>query len=356
MAIDTEAGETAMLKSDHPQSGLSITIKDIAQRLGLSHSTVSRALNDHPLIKSETKLRVRQAAESLGYVPHLSARIMRGSAPPVFGLCIPEIRNEFYASISHLFALRCREAGARMLLAVTGDDPAIEYEEIRAFIEARVTGIAATPSAEPTAATISLLESLPSVQLVRSVGTIHRPVVSLQEEAGCRSAARHLLALGHKRIAYVGTDGSISSGRDRIRGFSSALQEAGVAPLGGGMELLPPSERSGMEAVGRLLSLSERPTALVIGTSQLTIGALGALRATGVSIPREMSVVSYGDSSWFSLLDPPLTAVALPVDEMVDEALKLLGALQVGAKTDSSLAPQLSTELILRKSTAPPCP
>jgi LacI family transcriptional regulator len=326
-----------------------VTIKDVAVRLGLSHSTVSRALNDHPMISSETKVRVRTLAEELGYTPNFSARVMRGDTVPVYALCIPEIRNDFYASVAKAFADGCRRAEARMLLAITGDDARVEQGEISAFASSSVTGIVVTLSAAPTDVTLSLLRSMRSVQMVRRVAALDRPIVRIEEEAGCRSAVRHLASLGHRRIAYVGTDISISSGSDRVRGFESGLREAGLDPLEGGMELLPPSERSGLEGVGRLLTLANRPTALVIGTSQLTIGGLMALRAADVSVPRDMSVVSYGDPSWFGLLSPPLTAVSLPVEAMVDRAITLLA--------DDSPSPQLpalATSLHVRGSTASP--
>lgn len=334
-------------KPPHP-----ITIKDIASLLNMSHSTVSRALNDRSNISEATKTRVRQAADELGYVANLSARMIRGDAAPVIGLIIPDVRNDFYSSISKELSDRCRAAGVRMLLAITEDDPEIESNEIRALLEARVSGIVITMTSKPQAASLALLEEVPFVQLVRRAPKLRRPAILMEDELGCRTATEHLLDLGHRRIAYVGTTKTISAGRDRVKGFLRAHETRGLEALGEAIELVPPRQDHGFEGVSRVLI--HRPTALLIGSSELTIGGLRAIRAAGLEVPRDISIVGYGDPVWFELLSPALTAMSLPVAAMADAVIDQLTARIEELKSGRASHPQLTRimpRLVVRGST-----
>jgi LacI family transcriptional regulator len=329
-----------------------VTIKDLASLLNMSHSTVSRALNDRSSISEATKTRVREAADELGYVANLSARMIRGDAAPVIGLIIPDVRNDFYSNISKEFADRCRRAGLRMLLAITEDDPEIEKHEIRALIEARVGGIAITMTSKPQAASLALLDEAPFVQLVRRTPKLQRPAICMEDELGCQAATEHLLSLGHRRIAYVGTSRTISAGRDRVKGFLRAHEALGLEALGEAIELVPPRQAHGFEGVSR--ALTHRPTAMVIGSSELTIGGLNAIRVAGLEVPRDLSIVGYGDPVWFELLSPPLTAMSLPVAAMADAVADQLSAQieerKAGREAKATLT-RIMPKLIVRGST-----
>jgi len=333
-----------------------VTIKDIATRLQMNHSTVSRALNDRSHISEETRHRVREMANELGYVANLSARMIRGDAGLLIGLLIPDVQNDFYSRISKELADRCRRVGLRMLLAISEDDPFTEQNEIRALAEARVNGVIATLTSQPQPASLAMLKEMPTVQLVRHVKNFKKAAVCMEDQAGCETATEHLLALGHRRVAYIGTTEAISSGHDRVRGFLNAHKVRKISPLAGGVELVPPRQSYGYDGVARLLSLKQRPTALVIGSSELTIGALSALRKAGLLIPNDISVVGYGDPVWFELLSPALTAVKLPVATLAHTAAQQLFAQiedRKAGKASKSGMTRIMPELIVRESTAP---
>ncbi len=292
----------------------------------MNHSTVSRALNDRSHVSAETRRRVREMADELGYVANLSARMMRGDGGLLIGLLIPDVQNDFYSRVSKELADRCRGVGLRLLLAISEDDPFTEESEIRALVEARVNGVIVTLTSRPQPASLAMLKEMPTVQLVRHAKNLKKAAVCMEDEAGCRAATDHLLALGHRRVAYIGTTEAISSGHDRVRGFLNAHKLRKIAPLPGGVELVPPRQAYGYDGAMRLLALKHPPTALVIGSSALTIGALSALRRAGLQIPANMSVVGYGDPVWFELLSPALTAVRLPVAALAHSAAQQLFA------------------------------
>ena len=328
------------------------TIKDIAAMLGMNHSTVSRALTGKSNVSDATRQRVREAAEQLGYVANVSARMIRGEAGPLIGLVIPDVRNDFYSSISKELADRCRKAGLRMLLAITEDDPETECKEIRSLLEARVNGIFATLTSKPLPATLDLLRDVPSVQIIRRVAKLKKTAVCMEDNKGCREATEHLLSLGHRKIAYVGTSKAISAGRDRVEGYLKAHAAYGVAPLEGGVELVPPRQAYGHEGVSRVLKLN--PTAVVIGSSELTIGGLKAIREAGLDVPADISIVGYGDPAWFDLLSPALTAVGLPAETLADTAanqlLEQINDLKAGVTNPISVI-RIMPHLVLRQST-----
>ena len=301
-----------------------ITIKDIARTLGMSHSTVSRALSDHPQVSQETKAAVRLAAENVGYVPNASGRIIRGEPGTLIGLVIPDVRNDFYSAIAKGLAERCRVAGRQLVLAITEDDAEAERNEVQSLIGARAAGIVITPSPSPSARTLAMLTTVPTVQLVRNIGKLKTDTVSMNDKNAIREATEHLFAAGHRRLGYVGTYADVSAGRHRFEGFRCAHANAGIVLDADAVALVPPREGFGFESTMRLLDLKNRPTGIVVGSSELTVGALKCIASRGLSVPGDIAVVGYGDPEWYQLLPTPLTAMRLPVDDLADAVVNCL--------------------------------
>jgi LacI family transcriptional regulator len=346
-----------MVKKEE-SSGLSsyrpVTIKDIANVLGMSHSTVSRALNDHIHTREETKELVKQTAKELGYVVNSSALIMRGEPGSLIGLVIPDIQNDFYMRIAKVLTDRFRSANLRMVLAITEDDPEMEENEILALVGARAAGIVVTPTAHPTERSATLLKGVPTVQLVRRAKSLPGTLVAMQDSVAVREATAHLLLLGHRRIGYVGGNLDITPGRARWRGFVEAHRQFDVAVDEMLTVLTNPRQDYGYSSMSKLLCHSKKPSAVVIGSSELTIGSLKAIQEAGLSIPGDLSVVGYGDPVWFDLLSPRLTGIRLPVDELADAtAADLLSQIEApGLKMTAPKKQGLRPTLIIRGSTA----
>ena len=166
-------------------------------------------------------------------------------------------------------------------------------------------------------------------------------------------AVTHLVELGHTDIAYLGTPKALSHGAMRLRAVSGALERAGLDPARMRVRLVEPNRENGRLGVHELLDGPTRPTALVVGGGALSVGAAEAVRARGLRLPDDLSLVVYGDPAWFSLSDPPLTAVSVPYDRLASEAATLLSGLLDGADVEA-VPHLLAPPLRVAGSTGPP--
>lgn len=333
-----------------------ITTRDIAARLQLSVSTVGRALADDARISEETKARVRRAAEEMGYVGNRAARMMRGASSSVVGLVIPDIRNSFYSTIAHELSQEMAARGFQLMLAETGDDPAAELGHLRELSANRVAGVIIVATARPHEETARLLGSVPHIQLLRRHSSLGDQWCGLDDFATVREATGHLVRQGHTRVGYVGGPTELSTGAERLRGFRTALAEGGLPESSGLAELGPPSAvEHGRRAVRRLLDGPGAPTALVTGSVMLTLGVMEELRDAGVSVPREVSLVGFGDEPGFSWWGPGLTTMGLPVSEMAAASAQWLLHRLTSKSPDTAAGPSaLPGALVARGSTAAP--
>lgn len=331
------------------------TLKDIAEQLGIAHTTVSRALSGHPRISATTKEQVHAMAQRLGYVPNVGARAMRSGADRLVGLVVPDMRNEFYSGVSTALGHRCTEAGYRLLFGISDDDPAVEERHVRTLRESRCSAVLLTPSVAPTAQTKAWLGQTPVVQLLRFDPSLGRRHVSVDDEDGLFRATRHLLDLGHTEIAYIGGPLSISTGRHRLEGYERALRQRGLRGQAALQRLGPPQAEFGHEAMVSLLDSGSRFTAVTVASVRQMLGVLRAVKQRGLSVPGSLSLVCYGDAEWFAFADPAITAVSLPVDAMVAQAADTLFALLSEGRSARAAraAPLFTGELKVRGSTAP---
>jgi LacI family transcriptional regulator len=338
------------------QRRIPVTIKDIARSLDLAHSTVSRALNDHPSIGDVTKLRVRSEAKRLGYFPDSSARIMRGSTSLLVGLIVPDIENEFYNAAAKAMTRVCSLRGYQLVLSVSDDDPIQEQRHVEALRGSKAAGIVIVPTAKPRARTAQLLRDVPTVQFLRYARAIGKIVVRADEGQGIFEAVQHLLGLGHKRIGYIGGPRGLSTGDSRVAGYERALKEGKLKEDVSLACLGLPRPEFGYAALATLLDLANPPTALVVAGSRQLLGSLTAIAERKIDVPAQLSVVGYGDPAWFQICRPSITAVALPVLEMATRAGNLLFELMdrsaeaVGRPAEPAFMPQL----IVRETSASP--
>jgi DNA-binding LacI/PurR family transcriptional regulator len=332
------------------------TMKDIANALGVSVSTVARALADSPRISREMRARVFDCAEKLGYVVDLAARAMRSGTSSIIGLIVPDIRNDFYSTAAKAIADCCQERGNQLVLAVTDDQPDLELSHLRNLRSARALGFIIIPSITPAQETMRLMRSTPHVQFVRNCPKVESDWFGIEDAEAMRLATRHLIELGHRRIAYIGSTVAISTGRDRLEGFRRTLQEAGIVPDDGLICSGSCDTEFGHAAMQGLLARRQRPTAVVTAGARMSIGAYDCARAEGIDIPGELSFVGFSDSPALRWCGEGITTIALPVRELATASTDFLFR-RASADWRADGPPcrvTLKPSLLQRGSTAPP--
>jgi LacI family transcriptional regulator len=291
-------------------------MKDIAGMLGVSVSTVGRSLADRPEISEGMKARVRALAEEHGYVAHSAARSMRTGHSTLIGLIVPDVRNDFYGAAAMALAKCCEDAGYQMVLAATQDDPDSELKQVRGLVEARAAGMVIALSPSPRRETLALARRSCSVELIRDVVGGDSPWFGIDDRRGIEMATAHLIDRGHHRIAYVGGQEGLSTGRDRHAGYVGAFVSRSLIVPADLVRLGSPDAIFAENAMRELWSLKEPPTALVAAGAELTVGVLEAIGSLGIGVPENLSVVGFGDAPWFRWWGHGLTTMALPVYEL----------------------------------------
>ncbi|MBX9451192.1 MAG: LacI family DNA-binding transcriptional regulator [Neoaquamicrobium sediminum] len=313
------------------------TIKDIAAALGVSHVTVSRALNDSPLVTDETKKRLRDAAAKMGYIPDAAAKLLRGGRSNIVGFVLPDVENHFFSAIARVIAETLAASGMQLVLSISEDDPDLELRHVRSLCEARTRGIIITPVVNMHRETADLLANVPCQQLVRRHPLVESDVIVSEDKTATRLAAQRLIDLGHKHIAYIGSGSeTLSTGADRAEGFYQTVWDA--PDVKATIKLGPPGPRHGYETAIELLTSPQKPSAIVLGSAQFTIGTLQAIREMGLEIPRDISLIGYDDPDWFKIWGAGITTVALPIREMAMMAASLVGQ----SPLDPALEPVVS--------------
>jgi DNA-binding LacI/PurR family transcriptional regulator len=335
-----------------------VTIKDVADHLGVSHSTVSRALNDHRHIHEDMKSRVRRAAAELGYVVNAGARTLRRAESNLIAYVVPDLMAEMFTFIAKPLATQCFKAGYQLVLCATDDDPTIEFRHVEALRQARATGIVIIPTPHMLEATAALLEPIAAVQVSRRHPLLSASSVTIDGERGVADAMRHLAQLGHRRIAYVGLTTDRSTGVERLAGYRRGLEENDLTFDTAFVRLGPTKQEYGRAAVAGLLRLPEAPTAIAFGTADHTYGGIDALRHAKVAVPEAMSVMGFGDPVWFKLQGPGISTVGGALSDIAEAAISMLlrqiAARNAGTPGDPPESIVLDPLLILRGSTAPP--
>lgn len=332
-----------------------VTIKDVAAHLGVSFSAVSRALNDQQHTSKAMKDRVRSAAAELGYVPNNAARMMHRRHSQLIGLVIPDLANQIFAETASIMSERCHAAGYQLILAVSQRNATIELEQVEALREMRVAGVIIAPCGDSLPETRALLSSMPVVQMARRNVTYNVPTIESDDRGGTRNGVRHLIQLGHRAIAVIGGDQTMTDD-ERFNGAVEAMADAGLSFDPRHVLRGPLTAEFGKEATSRLLQLPDRPTAILATNSVLTLGLVDAIHRAQIAVPQQMSIIGFGDPDWFRLWGPGLTTIQLPIAQLAEAcAQHLLRQIKedVDRGDDNGFQMVLDTNLLLRGSTGP---
>lgn len=328
---------------------MSVTIKDIANIASVSHTTVSRALNDSPLINPETRNRIKSIAKELNYSPNFSAKSLVLDKSYNIGLFFSTITKGTSAHFFHDVVKGVNHIiKDKYSLVVKGID---DYQNYNMINKNNFDGIIVmTQSTKDNAFIYRVLEkNIPTVVLNREIEEPNLINILSDDKKGAYKAVKHLIDNGHRKIAIVEGQEGFKSTHERKEGYLEALMDNNVSItksfiVKGNYDL-----ESGYRAMKELLSLEDVPTAVFCSNDDMAVGAMKALGEKGIRVPEDMSLIGFDDNVFSSYLTPALTTIKRPIEKISQEgALKLIQLIE--GKEVSKETIYLKTELVQRES------
>lgn len=342
---------------------MGVTIKDIAKAAGVSHPTVSRALNDHPAISAVTVKRIKELAVSMGYIPSATARGLKTSRSNALGVIISHIDDPFWSEVLKGVDDILHPAGYSLFIAATHREKQREREVVQAMVQRGVDGvILLAPQFSTDQCHILQTYGLP-MAMVNNEGAGECQCLIFNDDIyGIRQITAHLIDLGHKKIAYLGNLHGGLTNSNRQRGYSEEMHASGMhVPEKYIYQVPGGTPAGGLQGAQHLLSLDDPPTAIICYNDYMAVGVYNGISLAGLLIPRDVSVAGFDNIAMSAYLTPPLTTLHQCKYELgVGAAQMMLEMLKKDlAATDQKLLVQkvnLKGDLCIRSSTAPPKP
>jgi LacI family transcriptional regulator len=335
-----------------------VTIRDVAKVAGVSISSVSHVVNNTRFVSDETRKKVLAAMEELNYHPNDLARGLRRGETRTLGLIVPDNSNSFFAEVARGIENVGYENGYSVILCNSDGDIQKELAYVNVLSAKQVDGVIFIASGNQSDH-IHMLTSrgIPVIVADRDIAEPSVDVVLVNNEEGGYQATRHLVLVGHKRIACIAGPSNLTPSADRVRGYQRALAEAGIPFL---PELVVQGDfryQGGEAAMHRLLALKPAPTAVFVCNDIMAIGSLRAIYSAGLRVPGQISIVGFDDIPLASAMNPSLSTVAQPVHEIASVSTTLLLE-KMAARIQGETIKQegrrivLDPKLIIRESSA----
>ena len=337
------------------------TIRDIARLAGVSVATVSGVLNNKPTVKPALVDRVKKAMDALDYHPDQVARSLRMRRTNTVGMVIADVTNPFFTDVIRGVEKEAQSNGYSVILCDSNEDPALERHYLSTLFSRRVDGVLLAPTSSPSAHEPRVHKRFPIVLIDRVPLGYTGDAVMTDNFSAAYDGTRHLIELGHRRVAIITGHLNLSNGLDRLEGFRKALQEEHLALpdkyVQQGDFQLESGYRSGLE----LMRLPVPPTAIFSCNNKMTLGLMRALGELHVRCPDAVSVLGFDDFEWSAYFTPRLTTIAQASNEMGRQAMRLLlRKLQATPGNDGlpnespETTVKLKAELRVRDSTSAP--
>ncbi|KPP86374.1 MAG: LacI family transcriptional regulator [Rhodobacteraceae bacterium HLUCCA08] len=331
-------------------------LKDVAREAGLSPAAVSRHLNGSLDLPQETRARIEEAVQRLGYRPNPHARRLSLGRSDTITLIVPDIANPFFAALAATVERAASARGMIVQLHATSNLESREIAVLELAADHRSDGVVFCTNRRPGAAVAEAIAALPRAVIVdEAVPGASAPQVFADNAQGGYLAGRHLAEWRHRRVAYLGGDPMLMSTRQRAEGLERGLREGsegaevGVRILSGRHDVA-----TGRALATALLDSGGDETAIFVGSDEIAIGVIETLRARGVRIPQDMSLISFDGARALHLYDPPITAVRQPARRLGERAVELLLDGDWDDRTLPELVEYLPVELVERASVAAP--
>ena len=334
------------------------TIRDVARLADVSVATASKVANKKGSVSQKLTQRVLSAMEALDYRPNEIARSLKVQQSQTIGMIIPDVTNAFFTEVIRGVESEARSHGYSLILCDSNEDPSLEQGNLNTLFARRVDGVLLAPTKVYDPTDRLTKRRFPLVFYDRVPPDFTGSAVVTDNLGAAYEGTRHLIEIGHRRLAIITGRLSLSNGRDRLEGFRKALQQAGLPLhdeyLQQGDFLLEGGYRCGMN----LLRLPIPPTAIFSCNNEMTLGLMRALGEVGFECPRDVSILGFDDFDWAANFRPRLTTMAQPSLEMGRQAAQMLlrkiECDREGSHGDEQKMIILRAELRVRDSTAPP--
>jgi LacI family transcriptional regulator len=329
-----------------------VTLADIARELGVSKMTVSRAINNHPLINRETRERVLEVARRVNYQPNQHARALATSRSYLIGIVVPDLMNLYFAEVTCAIESVVRPAGFQLLICSTEEDATRELGEVETLLH-RTDGLlicSVLPPTESKAYRKMIKDGAKIVLVDRTMKNLRCPVVATDNVQVGRLATEHLIGLGHRRIGHLRGDAS-SVSEERLEGYKQALFKHNLKYDESLVRACGLLESEGYSAMRALLDEGDLPGAIFAVNDLAAIGAMQAVEEAGLRVGDDLALVGAGNIHYGNMLRVPLTTVSWSRSEMGEQAAHLLIRLIEGRAEDAKANHiTLPPELIVRSS------
>ncbi len=348
-------------RSRKPKPGAKITLQTIADHLGVSTATVSLALRDSPLVAEATRQRIKHSAADLGYIYNRRAASLRTSRSGIIGVVVPDIMNPFFAEILLGIENELGLSRHTFLLCNHRDDIAVQKHFVETLLQFGADGVILAPAIGTDPEAISAIENsgLPVVLVARWVKGSRAPVYRGDDKKGAFMVTRHLIELGHRRIAFIGGRRGTSTGQDRREGFLAALQQAGIEPVPELQAGVERTRKAGYDVVRELFAGNANPattpaTAIVCFNDLLAIGVMSGLRSLGIEPGHDIAVTGYDDIAEAEISAPTLTTVWNGQQEAGRLAARAMLEILAGTPPSPEENGLILPQLRVRQSSCPP--
>ncbi|GAB3925639.1 LacI family DNA-binding transcriptional regulator [Larkinella terrae] len=304
-----------------------ITLKTIATQLGISISTVSRALRNHPDIKDSTKQAVFELAEQLEYEPNQLAFQLLNRRSNTIGVVVPKITYSLYAQAIPGMVDVSERYGYQLLICQTDDSYEKEVRQVQSLLSSRVSGIILSVSASTTQFDhLRKIQSknVPLVLFNRDCEEINCSKVTIDNHKAAFEAVTVLIRQGRKRIAYLGGPTDLQISQKRLEGYQQALKEGGFSPDDALINMVSLEKEAMLATLNAVLDSPEKPDAILAYSDQIAQWALVMAKRKGIRIPEELAIIGFYNEPTNELLDPPLSSVSQPAFEMGVRAVELI--------------------------------
>lgn len=328
------------------------TISDVAKLSGLSKTTVSRVINNHPYVSKEKKEQVLKAMEDLGYTPNPSARRLRGQLTTTLGVIVPRIVNPFFSYLVNAIEQTAYKKGYQVLICQSNEDKEKELAFLNLLKTKQVDGIIMTAIENDWNSIQPFTDYGPIVLCNEYVNHADVPMIRLNQYKGTYIGVKHLIERGHQKIAYCtgGLFDEQGKDKDRNHGYQKALKEAGIVVNPKWIFVNQHTIEDGKQVMKQILEMEDRPTAIFTGSDEIAGGMMIEAKERGLRVPDDIAIIGFDDQPLAEMLDPKLTTIRQPIDQMGEKSVEVI--IEMLSNPEMKIETyEMSIELVVREST-----